>query len=46
MDEVDGMGGADRGGIPELIKVIKAARSPIICICNELHAQKLKSLVK
>jgi hypothetical protein len=25
MDEVDGMGGSDRGGIPELIKVRVAA---------------------
>jgi replication factor C subunit 1 len=35
MDEVDGMGGSDRGGIPELIKVIKASSTPIICICND-----------
>lgn len=37
MDEVDGMGGSDRGGIPELIKVIKSARSPIICVCNDRY---------
>jgi replication factor C subunit 1 len=35
MDEVDGMGGSDRGGIPELIKVIKSSSTPIICICND-----------
>lgn len=45
MDEVDGMGGSDRGGIPELIKIIKAAKSPIICICNDRQAQKIRSLV-
>lgn len=35
MDEVDGMGGGDRGGIPELIKIIKTTKNPIICICND-----------
>ena len=45
MDEVDGMGGSDRGGIPELIKVIKASKTPIICICNDRQSQKIRSLV-
>jgi len=44
MDEVDGMGGSDRGGIPELIKVIKVAKNPIICLCNDRQAMKIKSL--
>ena len=44
MDEVDGMGGSDRGGIPELIKIIKTAKSPIVCICNDRQAQKIKTL--
>jgi len=44
MDEVDGMGGSDRGGIPELIKVIKESKTPIVCICNDRQAQKIKSL--
>lgn len=44
MDEVDGMGGSDRGGIPELIKVIKTSKTPIICICNDRHSVKIKSL--
>jgi len=44
MDEVDGMGGSDRGGIPELIKVIKASLTPIVCICNDRQAQKIRSL--
>jgi len=44
MDEVDGMGGSDRGGIPELIKVIKDSKSPIVCICNDRQCQKIRSL--
>lgn len=45
MDEVDGMAGGDRGGLAELIEMIKRTRIPIICICNDRHAQKLKTLV-
>jgi replication factor C subunit 1 len=44
MDEVDGMAGGDRGGISELIEVIKHTRIPIICICNDRYSQKLKTL--
>lgn len=44
MDEVDGMGAGDRGGIAELIKVIKGSQIPIICICNDRYHQKIKSL--
>lgn len=32
MDEVDGCGGSDRGGIAALIQVIKLTKTPIICI--------------
>ena len=35
MDEVDGMSNGDRGGIQELIRVIKTTKTPIICICND-----------
>ena len=36
MDEVDGMAGnEDRGGVAELIALIKTSRIPIICICND-----------
>eukprot|EP01062_Namystynia_karyoxenos_P027350 TRINITY_DN2100_c0_g2_i1.p1 TRINITY_DN2100_c0_g2~~TRINITY_DN2100_c0_g2_i1.p1 ORF type:complete len:1004 (+),score=367.09 TRINITY_DN2100_c0_g2_i1:88-3012(+) len=41
MDEVDG---CDRGGTGELIKIIKSIRAPLICLCNDRHAQKLRSL--
>ncbi|CAD8077029.1 unnamed protein product [Paramecium sonneborni] len=45
MDEVDGMTGSDRGGISALIECIKSTRIPIICICNDIDNQKLKSLL-
>ncbi|CBN77287.1 conserved unknown protein [Ectocarpus siliculosus] len=45
MDEVDGMGGSDRGGIQELILLIKKSRVPIIAICNDRQHQKIRSLV-
>ena len=35
--QVDGMGGSDRGGMAELIKVIKISKIPIICICNDRY---------
>ena len=46
MDEVDGMAGnEDRGGIAELINLIKRSKVPIICICNDRNHQKIRSLV-
>ncbi|CAD8135885.1 unnamed protein product [Paramecium octaurelia] len=45
MDEVDGMTGSDRGGISALIECIKSTRVPIVCICNDIDNQKLKSLL-
>lgn len=45
VDEVDGIDGyQDKGGIRELISIIDQTEHPIICICNELQGQKLKSL--
>lgn len=44
MDEVDGMAGNDRGGMAELIRLIKISKVPIICICNDRQSQKVKSL--
>lgn len=44
MDEVDGMGGGDRGGAAELIKLIKRSKVPIVCICNDRQSTKIKSL--
>lgn len=46
MDEVDGMAGnEDRGGIQELINLIKKSSVPIICMCNDRNHQKIRSLV-
>lgn len=44
MDEVDGMSGGDRGGMGELIKLIKNTKVPIICICNDASNPKVRSL--
>ena len=44
MDECDGVGAGDRGGIAALIKVIKTSRTPIICICNDRQSPKVQSL--
>jgi replication factor C subunit 1 len=44
MDEVDGMSSGDRGGMAELIKIIKKSKVPIICICNDRQSQKVRSL--
>lgn len=35
MDEVDGVGAGDWGGIAALIQIIKNTNTPIICICND-----------
>ncbi|CAH0600208.1 unnamed protein product [Chrysodeixis includens] len=46
MDEVDGMAGnEDRGGLQELIGLIKTTSVPIICMCNDRNSQKMRSLV-
>lgn len=45
MDEVDGMAGnEDRGGVQELIALIKGSKIPIICMCNDRNHQKIRSL--
>ncbi|OON20510.1 replication factor RFC1 domain protein, partial [Opisthorchis viverrini] len=45
MDEVDGMAGnEDRGGMQELINMIKSTRIPIICMCNDRQSPKIRSL--
>jgi DNA polymerase III delta prime subunit len=42
MDEVDGMSGSDRGGMQELIRLIKTSKVPIICICNDRQSTKVR----
>ena len=44
MDEVDGCGASDRGGLAALNKIIKTTMIPIVCICNDIGLQKLKTL--
>ena len=45
MDEVDGMAGnEDRGGVQELIGLIKKSKVPIICMCNDRNHPKIRSL--
>ncbi|KAJ2943983.1 hypothetical protein O0L34_g8306 [Tuta absoluta] len=46
MDEVDGMAGnEDRGGLQELIALIKSTAVPIICMCNDRNSPKMRTLV-
>jgi replication factor C subunit 1 len=42
MDEVDGMSSGDRGGLAELVQLIKSSKIPIICIANDRY--KVRSL--
>lgn len=43
-DEVDGMAGnEDRGGVGEILRLIKSTKMPIICIANDVP-QKLRRL--
>lgn len=45
MDEVDGMAGnEDRGGLQELLSLIKHTEVPIICICNDRFNTKVRSV--
>jgi len=45
MDEVDGMAGnEDRGGIAELILLMKSSKVPVIAMCNDRNHQKIRSL--
>jgi replication factor C large subunit len=41
MDEVDGVTGSDRGGIPELVRLINETKFPIIMTCNDVWQSKL-----
>ena len=45
MDEVDGMAGnEDRGGMAELIQIIKKSKIPVICMCNDRNSAKVRNL--
>ncbi|KAG0541618.1 hypothetical protein BDA96_02G032200 [Sorghum bicolor] len=45
MDEVDSMTAGDRGGVADLVVCIEISKIPIFCILNDLHGEKLKSIV-
>lgn len=44
MDEVDGMGGSDKGGNKCLIDMIKLTKVPIVCICNDRNKSSVRTL--
>jgi len=44
IDEADSFGESDRGGIAEIIKIIRESANPIILIANDAYDQKLRSL--
>ena len=46
MDEIDGISGnSDRGGLAEVIKLLKTSSFPVICICNDRSSLKIRNLV-
>ncbi|GAM28888.1 hypothetical protein SAMD00019534_120640 [Acytostelium subglobosum LB1] len=45
MDEIDGSSGNDdRGGVSEILLMIKTTKIPFICICNDYYSPKIKTL--
>lgn len=46
IDEVDGISGADRGGIPELTRLISETNYPIIATANDIWNKKLSPVRK
>ena len=47
VDDLDAMvtGGADRGGVPQVLAFIKISKIPVICVCNDANHRSLKTLV-
>ncbi len=46
MDEVDGVGAGDRGGLSALLLIIKKTRVPIVMICNDRGDRKITTLLQ
>lgn len=44
IDEVDSLGESDRGGIAEIIKILKESANPIVLIANDAYNPKLRAL--
>ena len=38
------MSSGDRGGMQELIALIRRTKMPVVCICNDRGCQKVRSL--
>jgi replication factor C large subunit len=46
IDEVDGISAIDRGGLPELIRLIELTTYPIIITANDVYKKSLSSITK
>lgn len=47
IDEVDGVSGKDdRGGVAELVKILKISKYPVVFTANDKESDKIKSLKK
>ena len=48
LDEIDGMSSGDRGGLTELVRILKDYSGPnaIICISNEWHEKRYQPLIR
>lgn len=44
VDEVDGMGRSDRGGIAEMKEIISESRFPVVMTANDAYDQKIRPL--
>lgn len=44
IDEVDGMGRADRGGTSELLDIIKDSRFPVILTANDAYSSNIQTI--
>ncbi|MFH1228798.1 MAG: AAA family ATPase, partial [Candidatus Aenigmatarchaeota archaeon] len=44
IDDVDSFSGSDRGGIAEIINVVKESSNPVILIANDAYSQNLRAL--
>lgn len=44
MDELDGVTGTDKGGIPELVRIIQLTKFPIVMTCNDVWQSKFSQV--
>lgn len=44
MDEVDGVGQGDRGGLSALLDIVKKTKVPIVLICNDRGDRRIQTL--